>query len=90
MNLTETRNYCATVRELVQFALDYRQELSPIAGQWAVRAIEYTTGKRSGYTGEDALVAIGRVTRDIEKRIPIQVPLRQAPKAPDWMDGGTN
>ncbi len=71
MNATEMRNFCGTVRELVQFVLDRQEGSLDDAGSLAARAIEYTTGKRSGYTGMDALASISKVVTDAEKRLPV-------------------
>ncbi len=80
MTATDLRNLCGSVRELVQFALDYKAELYPdaVPGSLALRAIEYTTGKRFGCTVEDALVSIAKVVNDAENSIPSQTPLQRA------------
>ncbi len=69
LTLLEANEFYDTVRELAQFALDSRGTLSPVAGPLAVLAIEYATGKRSGYSGADALAAIAKKVNDAQRTI---------------------
>ncbi len=85
MTAMEMRNLFDTVRELVQYALDSQHSLDPVAGPLARRAIEYTTGKRSGRTAEDAIISIGKVVSDASKAIPVEAK-RKIPSS-HGMDG---
>ena len=87
MTALEIQTLLATVRELVQFTLDYKTGLGPPngAGPLAARAIESMTGKRSGYTDMDALVSINEECRIGEKTFPTKIPVRTSPHR---LDGG--
>ena len=71
LTLFEVRQFYDSVRELAQLGLDLHSELNPAAGPLAALAIEYMTGKLSGYTVEDVLVTIGGISNHATKTLPV-------------------
>ncbi len=75
-----------TVRDLVQFGLDLQNEIGFVGGPLALRAIESTTGKRSGFTVQDVLVSIGKEINNAQATLPREEKL--STKKTYGLDGG--
>jgi len=63
LSLSEEQQFFDTVKELVHLGLEIITDPHPVAGASAARAIESTTGKRSGFTVGDVLIAINEEAR---------------------------